>query len=45
MRLKDGFCVLALSLAVIIAGSPALALDPIPRQPGSAGTFSRGLAI
>ncbi len=28
MKLKGGFCALALSFAVIISGSPALALDP-----------------
>jgi len=43
MRLKGGFCILALSLAVIIYGSPALALDPIPRQAGFSGYVQPGL--
>ena len=43
MRLKDGFCALALLLAVIISGSPALALDPIPKQPGFSGFIQPGL--
>ena len=43
MRLKGGFCTLALSLAVIITGSPALALDPIPKQAGFSGYVQPGL--
>ena len=43
MRLKDGFCALALSFAVIISGSPALALDPIPQQAGFSGYVQPGL--
>jgi hypothetical protein len=43
MRLKGGFCALALSFAVIISGSPALALDPIPQQAGFSGYVQPGL--
>jgi hypothetical protein len=43
MRLKGGFCVLTLSVALIIAGSPASALDPIPKQPGFSGYIQPGL--
>jgi hypothetical protein len=43
MRLKGSFCILALSLAVIISGSPALALDPIPKQAGFSGYVQPGL--
>ena len=43
MRLKGGFCALALFFAVIISGSPALALDPIPQQAGFSGYVQPGL--
>jgi hypothetical protein len=43
MRLKGAFQVTLLSLALIIAGSPALALDPIPQQPGFSGYIQPGL--
>ena len=43
MRVKGGFFALALSLAVVMAGSPALALDPIPQQSGFSGYIQPGL--
>ncbi|HSO59868.1 MAG TPA: DUF2860 family protein [Desulfobacterales bacterium] len=43
MRLKGGFCALTLCLALVIAGSPALALDPIPQQAGFSGYVQPGL--
>jgi hypothetical protein len=43
MRLKSSFIVMVLSLSVVIAGSPALALDPIPKQAGFSGYIQPGL--
>lgn len=43
MRLKCGFVVMVLSLALIIAGSPAQALDPIANQSGFSGYIRPGL--
>ena len=43
MRLKGAFQVTLLSLVLVIAGSPALALDPIPKQSGFSGFIQPGL--
>ena len=43
MRLKGGFVAMVLSLALIFAGSPALALDPIANQSGFSGYIQPGL--
>ena len=43
MRLKGGFVAMVLSLALIIAGSPALALDPIAQKSGFSGYIQPGL--
>jgi hypothetical protein len=43
MKLKIGFIVMVLSMTVLIAGSPALALDPIPNQAGFSGYVQPGL--
>jgi Protein of unknown function (DUF2860) len=43
MRLKGSFPALVLSLVLVIAGSPALALDPIPQQSGFSGYIQPGL--
>jgi len=42
MKLKGAFLVMLLSLALIIEGSPALALDPIPQQSGFSGFVQPG---
>ncbi len=42
MKLKGAFLVMLLSLALIIEGSPALALDPIPQQSGFSGFIQPG---
>ena len=42
MRLRSS-CLVTLSLAVILSGSPALALDPIPKQAGFSGYVQPGL--
>jgi len=43
MRLRGSFPALVLSLVLVIAGSPALALDPIPQQSGFSGYIQPGL--
>jgi hypothetical protein len=43
MRLRGGFYLLMLSLALVMAGSPALALDPIPQQSGFSGFVQPGV--
>jgi hypothetical protein len=43
MKLKVSFPTLVFSLVLIIAGSPALALDPIPKQSGFSGYVQPGL--
>ena len=42
MKLKGAFLVMLLFLALIIEGSPALALDPIPQQSGFSGFVQPG---
>ncbi len=42
MRLRSS-CLVTLSLAVILAGSPASALDPIPKQAGFSGYVQPGV--
>ena len=43
MRLKRGLAATVFSLALIVAGSPALALDPISNQSGFSGYIQPGL--
>ena len=43
MKFKVGFCSLVFALVVILAGSPASALDPIPQQPGFSGYIQPGV--
>jgi len=43
MKFKVGFCSLVFFLVVILAGSPASALDPIPEQPGFSGYIQPGV--
>jgi hypothetical protein len=43
MRLKSGLIAMALSLALLVAGSPASALDPISNQSGFSGYIQPGL--
>ena len=43
MRLRSSLFVMILALALITAGSPALALDPIPQQSGFSGYIQPGL--
>jgi len=43
MRLKGSISTLVLSLVLVIAGSPALALDPIPNQSGFSGFVQPGV--
>jgi hypothetical protein len=43
MRLKGNICALVLFLVLVIAGSPALALDPIPQQSRFSGFVQPGV--
>lgn len=43
MKFKTGFCSLVFALVVILVGSPASALDPIPQQPGFSGYIQPGV--
>jgi hypothetical protein len=43
MKFRIGFCSLVFALVVILAGSPASALDPIPQKPGFSGYIQPGV--
>ena len=43
MNLKSGVVVVVFLLALIVSGSPSLALDPIPQQSGFSGYIQPGL--